>query len=317
MTREDTRSRAYDLYWRLGRGINFGNALDAPDAPRLRLEEHHFDVVKHAGFDSVRLPVQWSARADPDPPYTIAPAFFDQVDRAVDNALARDLNIVLNIHHFNELCDDPDGQSARFVGIWRQIAARYAAYPDRLYFELLNEPRAPMTAECWNGLLAEALDVIRESNPDRMVIVGSAEANDIDALARLSLPATDDRLIVTAHYYRPFAFTHQGAGWVSGSEPWLGTTWGSADDQDAVRADLARAADWSREHLRPLFVGEFGAYERADSCSRMGWTAFVRSELERHGITWAYWEFGTDFGAFDLERDEWRDPFLHAFFPDR
>jgi hypothetical protein len=38
----------------LGRGINLGNALDAlADAtPVLELTDHHFDVVKEAGFDT-------------------------------------------------------------------------------------------------------------------------------------------------------------------------------------------------------------------------------------------------------------------------
>jgi Cellulase (glycosyl hydrolase family 5) len=64
-----------------------------------------------------------------------------------------DLNIVLNVHHYDELNDAPRGQRPRFLGLWRQIAARYASWPGRLYFELLNEPRAAMTARAWNELI--------------------------------------------------------------------------------------------------------------------------------------------------------------------
>jgi endoglucanase len=38
------------------------------------------------------------------------------------------------------------------------------------------------------------------------------------------------------------------------------------------------------------------------------WTTLVRAEAERLGMSWAYWEFGTDFGAFDVERGAWREP---------
>jgi hypothetical protein len=81
----------------LGRGINFGNALDAlPGVTSvLELTEHHFDVVRDAGFDTVRLPVWWSGHAGAAAPYRIDPDFLVRVDWAVANALDRNLNVVL------------------------------------------------------------------------------------------------------------------------------------------------------------------------------------------------------------------------------
>ena len=54
---------AFALNARLGRGINFGNALDAPreGAWGVVLEEEYFGLVAEAGFDAVRIPVRWSA----------------------------------------------------------------------------------------------------------------------------------------------------------------------------------------------------------------------------------------------------------------
>ncbi|MGW5354454.1 glycoside hydrolase family 5 protein [Streptomyces sp. NPDC004031] len=124
--------------------------------------------------------------------------------------------------------------------------------------------------------------------------------------------ADDVHLLACVHYYAPFGFTHQGAGWVRGADRWLGRTWGSAADEDAVRSDLGRAAAWGREHGLPLLVGEFGAFSAAPMDSRERWTAFVRAEAERLGMSWAYWEFGTDFGAFDPVRGAWREPLRRA-----
>ena len=47
----------------LGRGINLGNALEAPyeGAWGVTLKELYFQVVKNAGFNSVRIPINWSA----------------------------------------------------------------------------------------------------------------------------------------------------------------------------------------------------------------------------------------------------------------
>jgi endoglucanase len=303
----------------LGRGINFGNALDTThaDGPTLRLARRYFDDVKAAGFDTARLPVAWSAHAGETAPYAIDQEFFTRVDDAVDEVLGRGMNAVLNVHHYHELNRAPDEHSERFLALWRQIAARYADHPDSLYFELLNEPRAAMTPEKWNALLPRALAAVRESNAERDVLIGPAEMNDIGALRSLELPAADHHIVAAFHYYAPFEFTHQGAPWVGGSAAWVGTTWGGDADHQAVRDDLTVAAAWADDHGVPLFIGEFGAYEKADISSRARWTARVREEAERLGIGWAYWEFGTDFGAYDPATGTWREPLRRALFPHR
>lgn len=297
---------------RLGRGINFGNALDADDdRPGLPLRERYFGQVRDAGFSTVRLPVQWSAHADRCAPYLISPAFFERVDWAVHQALGQDLNVVVNVHHYHELNDAPSGHRARFLALWAQIAEHYASWSGRLHFELLNEPHGAMTAGAWNELIPAALAVARERNPGRIVIIGPARMNDIGALPQLDLPA-DDHLVVTVHYYAPITFTHQGAPWRAGAREWLGTTWSDDAGQQEVRGDLTKAAAWACQHGRPLFIGEFGTYERADMNSRCQWTRRVRLEAERLGLSWCYWEFGTDFGVFDPDRGAWREPLRDA-----
>jgi endoglucanase len=274
------------------------------------LRGRYFDEIKAAGFDTVRLPVAWSAHAERAAPYAIRRDFLARVDEAVDAVLARGLNVVLNVHHYHELNRAPDEHADRFVALWRQIAAHYADCPG-LGFELLNEPRAALTPRRWNALSGQALAAVRESNPERTVLIGSAEMNDVGALHRLELP-DDDHLVATVHYYAPFEFTHQGASWVEGSASWLGTDWGDAADHRAVRDDLTAAAAWADSHDVPLFIGEFGAYELADLGARTRWTDRVRREAERLGAGWAYWEFGTDFGAYDTATGTWREPLRRA-----
>src|SRR4051794_25399343 len=69
----------------LGRGINLGNALDAPQegAWGVKLEDSYFRVIADAGFGSVRIPIRWSTHAESTPPYRIEPDFFGRVDWAV------------------------------------------------------------------------------------------------------------------------------------------------------------------------------------------------------------------------------------------
>ena len=204
---------AFDYNERLGRGINLGNALEGPyeGAWGLYLKEEHFEAIAEAGFDSVRIPIRWSAYADTEPPYLIKEQIFQRVDWAIEQVVANDLAAIINIHHFEEIMTDPEGQRERFNAMWRQIAEHYADAPDMVYFELLNEPNARLTIGSWNSLLNDALAVVRETNPDRMVIVGSAQWNNSDLLVTLQLPEEDRNIIATFHYYRPFEFTHQGA----------------------------------------------------------------------------------------------------------
>jgi endoglucanase len=218
---------------------------------------------------------------------------------------------VIDVHHYEEMCRDPGAHRPRLLALWRQIAERYRDRPDRLFFDLLNEPNGKLTDERWQELIPELLRVVRASNPRRAVIVGPGSWNNLDHLDRLRLPEGDRRLIVTFHYYSPFEFTHQGAGWVPGSREWQGRTWtGTPGQQGALRKDFARAAAWAREHRRPLYVGEFGAYSAADTGSRARWTRALAREAERHGMSWAYWEFAAGFGAYDPRARAWRAPLL-------
>ena len=299
----------------LGRGINLGNALEAPreGAWGVVLKPTYFQAIKEAGFNSVRIPIRWAAHASIDPPYTISADFFKRVDWAIEQALARDLAVIINVHHYEEMNRDPNKSLPRLLAIWAQIAQRYRYRPDRVYFELLNEPHDEVTDERWEGIIAQLLSTIRKTNPDRMVIVGPANWNDVSHLPQLRLPKDNSRLIVTFHYYKPFRFTHQGAPWVRGSANWKGTTWsGSNEEEEVLRKDFDLAADWATRNSRPLFMGEFGTFAEAEIKSRAAWTRFVAREAEKRQITWSYWEFGAGFGVYDLQATAWREPLLKS-----
>jgi endoglucanase len=309
---------ATDALRRLGRGINLGNALESPAEGEwgVMLRSEYFDIVKDAGFTSVRIPVRWSAHAEAEPPYAITPDFFARVDRAVREALSRGLNVVIDDHHYAELYQNPQRELPRLIALWDQIASHYRDYSDDMFFELLNEPQGQLTDDLWQEVMLKLLKTVRRTNPDRIVIVGPGHLNGFDHLAGLHLPEEDRRLIVTFHYYRPMSFTLQMASWVKGSELWKGTNWaGTADQRQAVKADFDDAAAWAKANRRPLYLGEFGAYSAADMESRVRWTAAVVQEAEQHGFGWAYWEFNSDFGAYDPKARAWREDLLNALIP--
>ncbi len=302
---------------RLGRGINLGNALEAPKEGDwgVVLQSEYFRLIKEAGFNSVRIPVRWSAHAKVDSPFTIDPSFMERVSWAVNQAFANGLLAVINIHHYDELFTDPPAHKQRFLALWRQIAERFQQYSQNLLFEILNEPHDQLTPALWNDYLAEALTVIRKTNPLRTVIIGTANWGGIDALDELVLP-DDDRLILTIHYYKPFQFTHQGAEWVSGSDAWLGTKWlGAPPEIQAIQQDFDRVSKWAALHSIPVFMGEFGAYHKADFASRVRWTSTVARKAEKRNFSWAYWEFCAGFGIYDTKSRSWLNDLLRALIP--
>jgi endoglucanase len=309
---------AFEQNKRLGRGVNLGNALEAPQEGEwgVVLQEDYFNLIKEAGFDSVRIPIRWSAHANQTPPYTIEEAFFERVDWAVNQAIQNDLQVVINMHHYEEIFKEPAAHQERFLALWEQIAAHYKDYPDSLVFEPLNEPNNKLTATRWNDLLVKVLAIVRQTNPERTVIIGPADWNSLYKLSDLTLPEEDRHIIVTFHYYLPFQFTHQGAEWAAGSEAWLGKTWDATPVQrKALELDLDLATKWAKKNDRPLYLGEFGAYSKADMESRARWTETVRQQAEARGMSWAYWEFCAGFGIYDPHLKIWINPLLHVLIP--
>lgn len=309
---------AFEQVKQLGRGVNFGNALEAPTEGEwgMKLEERFFDLVKEGGFNTIRLPVKWSGHALREAPYTIDEAFFKRIDWAIDNALQRGLSIVVNMHHYDELFVDEKKERDRFIAMWEQISDRYKNRPARLVFEPLNEPNGALTPGAWQKLFEDALAVIRKKNPERNVIFTGANWGGPTALRDMKRP-DDKHLIATFHYYLPFQFTHQGAEWVDGSEAWKGTTWkGTSNERVNVDFDLDQVAKWAGENKIPVWMGEFGSYGKyADPESRHKWTSYVAREAERRGFAWAYWEFGAGFGVYDREKNAWVEPVYTALIP--
>ncbi|HJZ59323.1 MAG TPA: glycoside hydrolase family 5 protein [Gemmataceae bacterium] len=302
----------------LGRGINLGNALEAPKEGDwgMQIEADFFKLIKTAGFQTVRVPVKWSAHAATTAPFAIEAKFFERIDWVLDQAAANGLNVVLNVHHYDEMDKDPDAHLPRLVALWEQIARRYKDRPASVVFELDNEPHDKLVDQKWNDAIPPVLKAVRATNPTRPVVVGPPFWNGIWALPKLKLP-DDPHLIVTVHYYEPFKFTHQGASWAPPDVRSLsGLKWeGTEAELKELRAKFDQAAAWGKTNNRPIFLGEFGAYEKADMDSRARWTAAVVREAEARGFSWAYWEFGAGFGAYDRQAKAWRDPLLKALVP--
>ncbi|HRW35364.1 MAG TPA: glycoside hydrolase family 5 protein, partial [Thermotogota bacterium] len=168
----------------ISKGINIGCALEAPEEGEwgIIIEERFFDLIVERGFESVRLPIRWSAHTPNFPPYTIDNIFLLRVEEVVQQALERGLKVIINVHHFEELMINPDAQEEKFYSIWEQITQHFKDYPDTLYFELLNEPEGLLNTDKWNTMQLEAINRIRAINKDRWIIITGAPGGLSEAL---------------------------------------------------------------------------------------------------------------------------------------
>jgi endoglucanase len=310
-------SEAAAVNRRLGRGVNIiGYDPIWQDRTKARFQEGYFSKIREAGFDSVRINLHPFKHMDPASGHALTPAWLDTLDWAVKGALSARLAVILDMHEFHAMADDPAGRKEAWLAFWKQVASRYKDAPDDVVFELLNEPFGKLSPELWNEYLKEGLAVVRATNPTRAVIVGGGSWNSIDGLQTLVLPENDRNLIATVHYYTPMEFTHQGAPWNEENKDKSGVPWSGTDqERRRIELDFERAQQWAMAHDRPVLLGEFGAYDKADMDSRARYTAAVARTAERLGWSWSYWQFDSDFVVYDVEKDAWVDPLRKALAP--
>jgi endoglucanase len=327
----------------LRRGINFGDAMDAPNEGEwgYTISSTDFSAVKAAGFDHVRVPMRFSNHVEPSPPYKVQGHFFRRVDWVIDRALSNDLGVIIDLHHFQELMKAPRAYTERLVSIWRQIATRYRGLPPAVVYEILNEPTDNMTADLWNPILARVIAEIRAIDPDRTLIVeGVHWASAKDLRDTLRLPAGDQHLVASFHMYAPMYFTHQGFSWMPPQYGTRGVVFPGPPPQPVAPSAAAEAFPesqdfFARYNSEPadtnpggpaaiieqmemakafadrtgmrIYLGEFGAGINADIASRARWARVARTEAEKRGFGWGYWDFCRNFAAFSNQglADQW------------
>ncbi len=339
------------LVGRLARGFNLtgwieGDTPTPPDPALLRR-------LLARGLTHVRLPFD-GERLMPALGTAAARAEgLARLDAALRQLLDAGFTVSLDMHpgeRFGALHRaEPERALAQLDAAWAVLARRYAqAAPDRLLFEVLNEPP---NAEAWTGQLPRAVAALRALAPTRILVVSPGGPQRVEALAALA-PLDDPRLVYAFHFYDPMAFTHQGNDWGAADDPLRflgGLPFPAAAGDPAVRAVAARleregrtesaaelarqigrpwtaeaierqfapVGDWIARHRRPVVVNEFGALDSAALPDRARWLAAVRAAAERRCIGWTHWDYADAFG-FVSRRDGTERPvpaLLDALIP--
>lgn len=303
-----------DQVARMKRGVNIiGYDPLWNDVSQARFKLSFFKTIKDGGFDHVRMNLHTFKHLDGQ--NKLSPTFLKTLDTYVNAALEAKLEVILDIHDFNQCAENVAKCRPKLMAVWQELAVRYQDKPDTVIFEILNEPNKAVN-EVWNEMLAENLAIIRATNKTRNVIVGPTHWNNFNQLSGLKLPEADRHLIVTFHYYSPFEFTHQQAPWTPEVKA-KDLAWGTETEIAAVKSDFDTVKAWSVANKRPIYVGEFGAYDKAPLLSRILYTYHVSRIAENSGFSWGYWQFDSDFIAFDVIKEKWNLPIYGALIPEK
>ena len=327
------------------RGLNISHWLSQSRVRGLARERYFTEkdvaYIASEGFDHLRIPVDeeqlFLENGEKD-----AEAFALLHDalgwcRKYGLRAVVDLHI-LRSHHFNAaekpLFTDEKAQES-FFECWRKISGELNGYSNGwVAYELMNEPVADR-AEDWNKLVRRCVEVIREREPQRMLVIGSNRWQRFETVKELELPENDPNIIVSFHYYDPFLFTHYLAGWTDnrdyfGKVHYPGRVVAPEDlaklpadlavrfgdwteqvyDKDAFKRDFGEALSVAKARGLQLYCGEYGCINSSPVPDRVRWWRDINEVFEEMGIARAVWDYKGDFGI--LKR-EWPDrPMLDA-----
>ena len=288
------RQTAFARARHLRHGINasqwFAQASDYSAARTNRYtDDADIALMAKMGFDSVRLSIDpIPLEQYPRDAEGLNADFTGRLDHAVDTMIADGLAVIVDLHpsdQYKQQLRTSDDAVDRLGMLWRKLAAHYAGRdPDRVFFEILNEPEVNDPYR-WAGIQARVAAAIRAVAPRHTIIAAGPNYSDIPDLLALQ-PLADANVIYNFHFYEPHEFTHQGATW---GVPWwsylrsipyppaessmqsalaevpdpvdryaLENYWLDHWDGQHIRALLDETATWAHQNNVPLICDEFG-----------------------------------------------------------
>lgn len=152
-------------------------------------------------------------------------ALMDLIDQGVRYATEADLYVIIDWHILSDT--NPLDNKDEALAFFKDVSAKYAGNNNVLY-EICNEPNGSTTWSEIKSYANEVIPVIRENNPESVVICGTPTwSQDVDKAA--DDPLEFDNVMYTLHFY---AATHK----------------------DDLRSKMQSAHDAGL----PIFVTEFG-----------------------------------------------------------
>ena len=192
------------------RGVNWGWWHDAGTV----YTEREAERMAEWGANLLRLPFSYEDVESPARDGTLDESLVRDVDEVVGWAARHGLYVVLDMHvcpggqtpvghcdgGHNRLWSD-EGCQARYVALWRALAARYRDEPAVAAYELMNEPWTQRQGPAPHmAIVRRAAAAVREAAPGKPIVVpGDNWSPARDMVDEILLD--DPNVIYTFHFY--------------------------------------------------------------------------------------------------------------------
>jgi endoglucanase len=138
---------------------------------------------------------------------------------------------------------------------------------------------------------------------------------------QLKIPENDKHIILSFHFYSPFAITHYRACWIESCAKYIGPinypgnlipvdylqslTEGSTkqliltdyyNDKETLRERMRPAIEYAKKHNLELYCGEWGTINNLPRTPRINWYHDVSQIFQEEHITHAVWSYKSVFG---------------------
>ncbi|WP_242841092.1 glycoside hydrolase family 5 protein [Clostridium akagii] len=349
-TSDFTQLNATQIVSAMGAGWNLGNQLEAnsngtpsetawgnPTITKALIQK-----VKAAGFKTIRIPVSYLSKIGSAPNYTIDAKWLARIKEVVDYAYSQGLNVVINIHGDGYtsitgawlLCNSSDQTTikAKYQKVWQQIANTFVNYNEHLIFESMNEefdgtygtPNANYYSNinAYNQIFVDTVRQTGGNNSARWLLVPGWNTNidytagnygfvlPTDTYRSTTVPSSEKRIMVSAHYYSPWDFCGEESGAItqwgtSATDITKKSTWGQ---EDYLNSQFKEMYDKFVTQGYPVVIGEYGSVDKtsADSNNNTYRAAFAKSvciAAKKYSSVPIYWDNGVNgqygFGLFN------------------
>jgi len=307
-------------------GVNISHWLSQSDQRGERRKAYFtcsdVEYIAGLGYDHIRIPIDEEQMFTEDGQKE--PEAFSLLHNALGWCAEFNLRAVVDLHilrshHFNAdekpLFTDPKAQE-QFYECWRQISGELVQYSvDKVAYETMNEPVAD-DPEIWNVIINRCVEVIRQLEPERTIVMGSNRWQNFATVKDLRIPENDPNIIISFHYYDPFLLTHYQASWTDVKDlavpvHYPGQLIADADldsaknharagrmiyNIDVIESDFMQVVEVAQKHQLKIYCGEYGCINAAPHEDKIRWYKDLYTLFERHGMARANWDYKGGFG---------------------
>ncbi len=247
------------------------------------------DYFAAKGMNTIRLPVLWE-RLQPRLGSDLDTDEIQRVDAVISHAASKGMRVILDVHNYarynGAVIGSKDLPVSALGDLWRRLAERYKGN-DAVIFGIMNEPHG-LPTEVWLQATNVALAEIRKSDAENLVLVpgnGWSSARDwtgsgygapnSELMRKVEDPGNN--FAYDVHQYFNSDFTGTAADCQSG---------------EADISTLLPITNWSRQHGKHLFLGEFGVGSSETCLDALDQIMRFLGENGDVWLGWTYWAGG-------------------------